>query len=250
MNDFDNFESPLQSDEGFDQPQSMSLMGGIAGGGAMPGVEAFGDDHAGEKKRVSQQSFMIGAIVTVVAFGVLVGMRVTTSGADAAAISAETQQFIDDYQNRIANLDRMDPDDPLNPANIKSLFKSNASIVAAIQDDPTVKQVPLDKVQMNPFTPVHVEKEEAVVEVVDNSEALRETRLHQLYGELAQVQVQSLVGGSRARAFIGGELYKIGDTLGSFTIISIDNRKVVFMVPGFELREGETAFALGMSRRR
>ena len=250
MKDFDSFESPLQTDEGFDQPQTMSLMGGIAGGAAMPGTEAFGDDHAGEKKRLSQQSFMIGAIVTVVAFGVLVGMRVTTSGADAATVSAETQQFIDDYQNRIANLDRMDPEDPLNPANIKSLFKSTAAIVAAIEDDPTVKQVPLERVQMNPFMPVQVEKQEVVVEVVDNSEAVRAARLRELYSELARVQVQSLVGGSRPRAFIGGELYKIGDTLGSFTIISIDNVKVGFMVPGFELREGETAFALGMTRRR
>lgn len=249
MKEFDSFDSPNQEGEGFDQPQSMSLMGGIAGGGALPGPDGYGNDHAGEKKRLTQQSFMIGAIVTVVAFGVLVGMRMTTSGAEAAAVSPETQQFMADFQSRIANLDKMDPDDPLNPANIKSMFESTASIVAAIQDDPTVKQVPLDQVQMNPFTPVHAKKV-AAVEIVDNTEAQRSARLRELYGELARVEVQSLVGGNRARAFIGGDLYKVGDTLGSFTVVSIDNRKVVFIVPDFELRDDETAFALGMTRRR
>ena len=263
MKDFEPYDTPSQADEGFDEPQSMSLMGGIAGSGgahhglpgSLPGVGAgadmggFGDDHAGEKKRLTQQSFMIGAIVTVVAFGVLVGMRMTTSNADAATVSAETQQFMADFQSRIANLDKMDPADPLNPTNIRSLFRSTAAIVAAIQDDPTVKQVPLERVQMNPFTPIHVEKVE-IVERVDNSEAVRAARLQELYSELARVEVQSLVGGSRARAFIGGELYKVGDTLGSFTVVAIDNRKVQFIVPDFELRDGETAFALGMTRRR
>ncbi len=178
--------------------------------------------------------------MTVVAFGVLVGMRMTTSGAEAAAVSPETQQFMADFQSRIANLDKMDPDDPLNPANIKSMFESTASIVAAIEDDPTVKQVPLDQVQMNPFTPVHAKKV-VEVEIVDNIEAQRSARLRELYGELARVEVQSLVGGNRARAFIGGDLYKVGDTLGSFTVVSIDNRKVVFDVPDFELRDDETA---------
>ena len=69
-----------------------------------------------------------------------------------------------------------------------------------------------------------------------------------LYAELSRVDVQSLVGGDRARAFIGGDLYKVGDTIGSFRIQDIDNRRVLFEAPGFELRDGEPAFALGMKR--
>ena len=110
------------------------------------------------------------------------------------------------------------------------------------------KQVPIDQVQMNPFTPVFVKKEVAEVEVVDNSAAEREARLKGYYSELSRIDVQSLVGGARARAFIGGDLYKVGQTIGSFTIKSIDNRRVEFEVEGFELTPQDAPFALGISR--
>lgn len=246
MSEFDEFDSPLD-DEGTDEPQSMSLLGGIAGGGALPGPEGFAMGDGNESKRISQQSFLIGLIVTVVAFGALTAMRVTQTGAEASAVSDETKQFMADYASRLANLDKMDPADPLHPDSIKETFRSADAIVAAIQDDQTRKQVPVDQVQMNPFTPVRTKTVETVVEV-DTSEQERDAKLKRLYSELTQVDVQSLVGGDRARAFIGGDLYKVGDTIGSFRIKDIDNRRVLFEAPGFELRDGEAAFALGMKR--
>ena len=244
MNEFEEFDSPL--DEEASEPQSMSLMGGIAGG-ALPGPDDYIGGDANDSKRVTQQSFLIGLIVTIVAFGALAGMRLTQKGAEAAAVSAETEQFMASYASRLANLDKMDPNDPLHPDSITATFQNVEQIVAAIEDDPTKNQVPVEQVQMNPFTPVK-SKKKAPEAVVDNSAQERAQKLQMLYSELSRVDVQSLVGGSRARAFIGGDLYKVGDTLGSFTIKSIDNRKIEFAVPGFELAPGEAPFTLGMSR--
>ncbi|MEO1236961.1 MAG: hypothetical protein AAFX76_09260, partial [Planctomycetota bacterium] len=124
-----------------------------------------------------------------------------------------------------------------------------AAIVAAIENDPTEKQVPLAQVQMNPFTPVHVEKTEVAAQ--DDgaaAEAERQAQLRRLYAELARIEIQSLVGGSRPRAFIGGDLLKVGDRVGSFTIRAIDNRRVVFDAVGFELRAKEPRFIRGMDQ--
>ena len=247
MSQFDEFENPLNEEAS--EPQSMSLMGGIAGGGALPGPEGFGIDGSNESKRITQQSFLIGLIVTVVAFGVLAGLRFTQKSADASSLSPEAEKFYTEVGARIENLDKLDPNDPLHPDQMKDLFKTTADIVAAIENDPTQKQVPIDQVQMNPFTPVYV-KPVAKVDTGAGAEAERKAKLTRLYSELASVNVQSLVGGDRPRAFINGDLLKVGDTIGSFRIVSIDNRKVVFEAPGFELRPDETAFALGMSRGR
>ncbi|MEO0513936.1 MAG: hypothetical protein AAF086_01410 [Planctomycetota bacterium] len=249
MSDFEDFDNPLDDMDG-DEPQSMSLMGGIAGGGALPGGEfAMGADN--ENKKLTQQSILIGLTVTVVAFGALMLMRVTQKDASAAGVSAETMQFMTELDSRIANMDKMAASDPLNPVNIKRLFQDTDDIVAAIQDDPTEKQVPLDQVQMNPFTVVNAKPTRTVV--VDDAavlEAQRATKLQTLYGELARIEIQSLVGGGRPAAFIAGDLYKVGDKIGSFVIRDIDNRRIVFDAPGFELRDGESAFALGMKQDR
>ncbi|MBB6431321.1 hypothetical protein [Algisphaera agarilytica] len=245
MSEFEDFDNPVN--ESFEEePQTMSLMGGIAGGGALPGDEfAIGGN---ESKKLTQQSILIGLTVTVVAFGALTLMRVTQKDASAADVSAETMQFMTELDIRIANMDKMSENDPLNPVNIKRLFQDTDEIVAAIEDDPTEKQVPLELVQMNPFTLVQ-QKTAEVTEAVD-SEAMREAErsaeLQNLYGELARIEIQSLVGGKRPAAFIGGDLFKVGDKIGSFVITQIDNRRIVFDAPGFELRDGETSFALGI----
>ena len=45
MSEFEDFDNPLNETDA-DEPQSMSLMGGIASGGALPGGEfAFGEGN-------------------------------------------------------------------------------------------------------------------------------------------------------------------------------------------------------------
>ncbi len=244
MKKFQDFDDNF--DEQPSEPQTMSLMGGIVNGGNLPGSDTYSSDGEADKRKLAQQSFLIAATVSVIAFAALMGMRMTQKDITASAASAETQTFMANLDARLAKLDNMDRNDALNPDNITALFRDTAAIVAAIEDDPTQKQVPLEQVKMNPFTSLVT----ATVEVQDTAaqvEAQRTLRLQALYGELAQVRVQSLVGGARPRAFINGELYKVGDTFGSFTIAAIDNRLVAFTATDFELRDGEADFILGMN---
>lgn len=244
MKKFQEFDTELENERSI-EPQSMSLMGGIAGGAALPGPEQFGSDEAADKRRMTQQSFLIGGIVTVVAFGALMGMRLT-QGEIAVAVSKDTKQFMDNVEVRLKALDGSQ-NDALSSDAIAGLFRDTRDIVAALEDDPTRKQVPVDQVRINPFTPLFV-----AALPIDQSgklaEAERTRKLNGFYGELARIKVQSLVGGARPRAFIGDELYKVGDTVGSFVITEIDNRTVSFTVPDFELRDGDAAFVLGMGQ--
>ncbi|MEO1237754.1 MAG: hypothetical protein AAFX76_13285, partial [Planctomycetota bacterium] len=103
MSNFEEFDKPLPDET--PEPQSLSLLGGIAGGD-MTGDSAFELGRGDESKRVTQQSILIGVIVTVVAFGALMGMRMTHKSASASTVSDETMKFMNQVDIKIANLDK------------------------------------------------------------------------------------------------------------------------------------------------
>lgn len=242
MTQFEDFDSPTQQSN--PEPQSLSLLGGIAGANLNGDNEFSGE--AVESKKLAQQSAIIVLIVSVVAFGALMGMRMTQSSGSAEAASQETIAFFDNFDSKRQNAANMDPNDPMSKDSIGNFLKSAEEVVRVIQADRTEKHVPIEQVKKNPFTLFDSGPKAPEVDTAAVAEAKRKKALEGYYSELARVKIQSLVGGGRPRAFIGGELYKIGDTLGSFEIVGIDHRSVTFTVPGFELRKGEASFVLGM----
>lgn len=243
MTQFDDFDN--ETSQGKAEPQSLSLLGGIAGAD-LNNDNGYGGE-ANESKKLAQQSAIIVLIVSVVAFGALMGMRMTQSNGTAEAASQETIAFLDNFDSKRQNPENIDPNDPMSKAAIGSFLKSAEEVVRVIQADRTEKHVPIEQVKKNPFTLYEKKAKEPEVDTAAIAEAKRKQQLESYYGELTRVKIQSLVGGGRPRAFIGGELYKIGDKLGSFEIVGIDHRTVTFTVPGFELRPGETPFVLGMN---
>ncbi len=224
-------------------PQSLSLLTGIAGSGAgNAGTAGFGVPLENEKKKLATQSALIIAVLGVVAVGALMGMRVMTGPVVAHGASAETDAFIETVDIRLANIGQMDKADPLHPAAMQALFADTDQIIATIKADHTVKQVPIDQVAKNPFA-MHVE--EKVVAEVDKGAAeaaARAAMLKDLYTEFDGIQLQSVVAGRRPVAVIQGELYRVGETVGSFTVQAIDQRGVAFTTDRVTLREGERRF--------
>ena len=223
-------------------PQSLSLLTGI--GGASNAGPTFGVPAENEKKKLATQSALIIGIISVVAFGALLGMRTFTSPVVAHGATAETDAFIETVDIRLANIGQMDAADPLHPAAMRALFADTDTIIAQIRADPTAKQVPIDQVAKNPFA-MHVEEEIIVAEQVDQAAldaAARAATLKDLYTEFDGIELQSVVAGRRPVAVIEGELYQVGDTLGSFTIAAINQRGVAFTTEAVTLRPGERKF--------
>jgi hypothetical protein len=247
MFQFNDTSSPDIVDEGFDnEPQSLSLMGGIAGGS--DAGEGFGVPAENEQKKMTAQTSLIVAIICVVAFGALLTMRATLTNPTAAAASADTDAFMETLDVRLANLDNMDKADPLHPDNMNKLFTDSQKLIEVIKADRTLKQVPIDQVAKNPFALPSVEEVLPEVDQAALAEAKRQARLNELRAEVAAIQITSIVGGPRPVAIIGGELYRVGDKLGNFTVLQIDPRGVAFTADGIELREGEKPFISFLTR--
>ena len=234
----DDFDETFEGDA--DDPESMSLSG-VAGGGMLPVDDDFVIGGGEDGKRVTQQSIIIGAIVTVVAIGAIMGMRVFQVDMAAAGASEETRKWVANFETQLANLDKMRANQGMSPDRINSVFRDTDELIELITNDQTLMQVPVSQMQMNPFTPVQGKAVEA-----EDPEALAEAaRLKTLdaaYKALDRIEVQSILGGATPRVFIGGEIYKAGDEVGGFRIKAINKRHIVLAMDGVEPRLGERPF--------
>lgn len=231
----DDFDDELE--DGVDDPESMSLSG-VAGGGMLPVDDDFVIGGGDDSKRVTQQSILIGVIVTVVAFGSILGMRVFQTDMTAVGASDETRKWMATLDSRLSNLGKMKASDPLHPDRVNSVFRDTDALIELITNDQTLMQVPVAQVQMNPFMPIQGE----VAEPDDPAavaEAARQDRLKAAYDALDRIEVQSILGGATPRAFIGGDIYKAGDEVAGFRIKAINQRHIVLEIDGLEPRLGE-----------
>ena len=235
---------PELDDDNQDDPESMSLHG-VSGGGMLPVDDDFVIGGGDDAKKIKQQSVAIGAIVTLVAFGAIMTMRFMQTDMSAAASSEETRQWMESVESRISNMSKMAKDDPFHADNIRGLFSDTDELIERITDDQMRLQVPVGEVAMNPFMPV-AGKVIAPEDPAVLAEAARQAQLTAAYKEMDGIEVQSILGGAKPRAFIGGELFEAGDQLGSFTIKSIGKRHIILELPGVQSRLGERPFRLGI----
>lgn len=246
MKQFQSYEADTDAADVFEQePSTMPLMTGMGGGGALPGPDGFDTTSDNENKKLAQQSALIIMIISVVAFGALMAMRLTQADISEAASSSGADEFLATLEARLGNLDEMDQTDALHPDRMKALFADTDQIIGVIKADRTDKQVPIEEVKKNPFASV-ITKPVETVDTAAIAEQKRKDKLNSLYGELSRIEIQSVMGGSRPVAVIGGDLHRVGSMVGAFRLHSIDSRGVTFTVPNFELREGETPFILSI----
>ena len=244
------FEDDLEDEfEGnAEDPESMSLSG-VAGGGMLPVDDDFVIGGGDDSKRVKQQSILIGVIVTVVAFGAIMGMRVFQTDMTAVGASEETQKWLANFETQMANLDKMQSNDPMSPERFNSVFRDTDALIELITNDQTKMQVPVAEVQMNPFLPVQGKVAEPE-DPVALAEAARAARLTAAYDALDRIEVQSILGGTTPRAFIGGDIYKVGDEISGFRIKAINHRHIVLAIDGLEPRLGERPLRLSIRSER
>lgn len=210
------------------EPQSMSLMSGVAGGasaGGLSDAELLGVDAGGGGRRVSQSTLVLVA-VAVVAAGSLYLMRLTQGDLAAGGAATEASIKIEEALAKLTQPKTLAPDDPLRKQSLRALFQDTDSIIAMFATDLSAHQVPLEQLKKNPFQ-IAAAPAEAGVLAADTTDRDRAKRLAELREKLETLSLNSImISGngptSRKVAIINGEFYQPGQTVGGFTITSMD----------------------------
>lgn len=221
-----NFNEP-NPPAGDEEPQSLSLLGGVAGGG-MTDADLIEADAKKRGGSLLNQTGLMLVIVAVVAAVSLYAMRLT-QGDLAGNGSTEAESKIENWLIKVQNPRALPEDSPLLPENRADLFGDTDTILAMFNDDQSKHQVPVEYVKKNPFIlPGEGVAAGPLAPVSDGSRGMKALR-----DELAQLRLESVMtGGARSIAVINGEFYQIGAKVGSFTVESMDPMSVQLTADG------------------
>lgn len=228
-----NFNDDHNEDENQNkpkEPQSMSLMGGIARPEGLPDADDFEfiDEKKGGSKLLSHGTLVI-LLVFSIAAGTLYLMRMS-NGSIVSEVNAEVEGRVDTWLAKIANPQSMSSTDPLKKENLDELLGTTDEVVATFNFDMQKQQVPIEFVQKNPFE-MPAGAQDAAPQV-DNTERDRQLMIQKLDREFKALKLQSIMLGQRKIAVINGELKQIGQSIGSFRIDDIDGHRVVLSAAG------------------
>lgn len=206
---------------------TMPLLGALNGTGQDDVAGELEFDGADENKRIATQSALLIAIVAVIAGGVLFGMRLTQGGSTAEA-STEQLTKIQTFIRKAENPTLVDKSDAQHPDNLRGLFADTDTIVSKIATEYPEKAVPVDQVQKNPFQLTMFSGASGDTgPSIDRAAQLREQQFAALQNEFRTLELQSIMGsGRRSVAVIDGEIYKVGQRIGSFTVAGIQAGRV------------------------
>lgn len=110
-------------------------------------------------------------------------------------------------------------------------------VLAQLEATTTGAQVPADQVQKNPFRLADLLStdggpvDDGASEAAERARAERvrrdaEARAKRVSAELNSLKVNAIMGGSTPVARLSGELYRVGDAVGEFTVTAIRAREV------------------------
>lgn len=199
--------------------------------GGMEQDSSLADDDLGIEPGSEGAAKLLGnAPVLMVAVLILAGvslylMRSTQSDLQADEQLQELETQFDTYLHKLANPALVNPDDPYSRENLKATLNTPAEVVEALSADRTSKQVPIGYVKKNPFALVVAPESSGVVNAGQDRE--HEKRMRELQAEVDRLKLQSITGGGRMTvAVINNEFYRVGDTVGSFAVIGIQDKQL------------------------
>jgi hypothetical protein len=231
-----------QQSQDQEQPATMTLMGVSGQEGQIPGLENEGKEKTSQS--LLTHSGIIIALVAVVGVSALAFMRATQKDPLAEnGVSSEVQQKVETYigqaeQNAAGEQASAGDGDSMDqmPGQFAGFAAGTDTILATFSRDLSEHQVPVHYVKKNPFQ-MRMNEGEAQAR---KDETDRQQRREALQRRVEQLQLQSVMGGQRPVAMIGGDMRQAGDTVGPFTIESISDLQVTLSA------EGHT-FTLSMS---
>jgi len=225
-----------------DRNEEASLMGDLALGGESPN-EALHDDAEPVKRSLLAHGGAVIALVAVVGAGTLMAMRYAGGLNPSEASNSESGEIIDKWvQNVQAGGDGGETD----AANISSMVAATGEVLRELEADTAAKQVPIEQVKKDPFEMWHdpsLKPETPKAVGGPTPQEIEAARIKALRDEAGKLEVSSVIGNAadptKARVVIGGEIYGIGDEIGSFTIERIRSRAETGSFPEVHLRSAE-----------
>jgi len=231
FNEQDDGLLPVETDE----PMSMTLSS-IGRGDNLPDDGEFEPASTSDKNLLSHSAILI-AVVAVVAIGSLYIMRATQGDLTVSKEAQEVEAKIANTLDRLNMPSLLQSGDPLLADNLNDLLASTDEVIAIFGHDVREQQVPIEEVKKDPFSLASQQDENSNTNI-DNTNQQNDRRHAKLNKELAKLDLQSIMMGARNIAVIGGEFYKQGDRVGSFTVAEIDKLTITLDAAGFafELR--------------
>jgi hypothetical protein len=217
-----------------------SLMMSGGGGGSSTGVD--GDESAAtseggfviggeEKKPLNKTTLILFLAVALGGGGLyLMHLRAGPDAAMAAASNSKEQQAVTTFLNGGAD----------NMKKMQSLLQNTERVVQQFLAYPSIKQVPLNSLQTNPFR----EKVSAGdPNSLSEAEARRQRELakEQIKRELDNLSLQSVMRGRVNSCMISGKLVREGQTINGFLVEKISASSVI-------VSQGDFKFELKMER--
>lgn len=239
MTDFTH-DNELNDDDSTNEPQSLSLLGGVVDGDTLP--EAGDADFEMSKPAGSSAvggTILLIALVVVLGAGGIYAMSLRNNGIIGGMTSPETESKMREFLARIT-ADKMSGRSTQDEFNATTEIPDE--ILQVFELDPTQKQVPIDFVKKNPFERTQkVAAQETNTDTQNHNNVQREAerQRQRLQKELAGLELQSVIGGRRPVAMINGDLVQKNQRIGSFIVADIRDMKVY-------LKAGETVFELAM----
>lgn len=224
-----------ESDDGHDddaaqEPKTLTLMGGVVS----EDPDAFDQSTLPKaEKKLLNSGTLVMVLVAAVAAGSLYLMRLSfSSSLHENRSTRQVAAKVETWLGKLSHPKKLAKNDPMRPENLKRLFANTNSIIKMFATDFTGEQVPIKYVKKNPFQLMVNQSNQ------HESDAAKQLAMRQLRSSLAQMQLQSVMGGPEPVAVINGKLKRAGDRIGQFKIVSIGNLSVRLEAEGkiFELR--------------
>src|SRR5690606_10929001 len=118
-------------DDAREQSRAISMLGGGALSEPDPAVPAL-DAGDGEGRNVLGQTSLLIAVVAVIAAGSLYAMRVTQQADASSGDHSKLEADLDNWITKLSSPDKVDPADPMHPANLKALFSDTDDVLRVL----------------------------------------------------------------------------------------------------------------------
>ena len=190
-------------------------------------------------KLLNQGTLLVLLLVSVTVTVIWV-MRLSQGEIRSAPGSKEAEAKVDDALTklRLPKVGALVADDPLSPYNIDNLFQDSEHLITMFSADQTMRQVPIEFIQRNPFMLPEANADGigtfSAVNTTgnDKKERRRQQRREKLSRELAGLELQTVMMGRVPMAVISNDLVRVGHVMGSFTIKKIRPRSLDLEVDG------------------
>jgi hypothetical protein len=236
---YESFEQLTPGEE----ERTIPLVGGVARPEGLPQAAQIGQGKT--SKSLNQGTLLLIAVCLIGAASLYIMRLGGNTDTKPSPKAKEAEVMIDQALDKMGKKDTTSPSDPLNKSAIDSLFKDANEVLSLFTLDPTQLQVPVEYVKKNPFFLPLFKPQDQMVAIPSSPtdpDAANQAMLRRLQMEVSDLDLQSVITGARPVAIINGQLLQPGQTIGNFTVKSIQPT-------GVELQSNGQVFRLDIKSR-